>query len=195
MKAGWTSLVLALALGACADSPVSVPVTPDEESLSPQNVADPSLHVQADGSGLVLESLTGVALPLIPIELGDVIIDQAVITNFVVVEDLVGNIIGLQAEGVLQLTGGVLGTDVITEDFVSRVTVTSSGPGQCEIITIDLGGVNIDALGLARAEIPAATLTGSGSGAVGTLLCLLGQALAGLGGNVDNIVDNINRRI
>src|SRR5687767_5268835 len=76
MKAEWTSLVLALALalGACADSPVSVPATPDEESLSPQNVADPSLHVQQDGSGLVLESLTGVALPLIPIELGEVII-------------------------------------------------------------------------------------------------------------------------
>jgi hypothetical protein len=95
----------------------------------------------------------------------------------------------------------VLGTDVITEDFLTIVSITSSGPGQCSLITIDLGPVNIDALGLAGVDIPAATLTGRGSGAIGSLLCNLGRLLGGLGGLLGGggapaaLVDNFNRRI
>src|SRR3712207_7567485 len=41
----------------------------------------------------------------------------------------------------------VLGTDVVTEDFLTQVHVASSGPGRCEVVTVDLGPVAIDALG------------------------------------------------
>jgi hypothetical protein len=189
MKAAIKSLVLALAVGACADGPVDVASENFERQAAKKN----------PGSGLELTSLTGVALPLIPIELGDIVIDQAVITNFALVENAVGAIVGIEAEGVLQLTGGVLGTDVITEDFLTNVSVTSSGPGQCDLITVDLSGVNIDALGLANVDIPAATLTGKGSGAVGSLLCNLGSILGGLGGlgggAVPGLVNGINNQI
>lgn len=184
------ALLLALGLAACSDDPVSPSAaTGLEPALQPR-----------EGSGLVLTSITGLALPLIG-DLGDVVIDQAVITNFTLVENLVGAIVGLEAQGVLQLTGGVLGTDVITENFNTLVTVTSSGPGQCDIIRIDLGEVGISALGLVSVEIPEASLTGRGSGAIGSLLCNLGNLLSGLlGGGVGSpgaqgVVNAINNRI
>lgn len=155
------------------------------------------MQQRAPGSGLTLNSITGVTLPLIG-QLGDVVIDQAVLTNFALVENAVGAIVGLEAEGVLQLTGGVLGTDVITEDFNTIVSVTSSGPGQCDLITIDLGPIGIDAL-VASVDVPAASLTGRGSGAVGSLLCNLGNLLGGLTGGVipgaAGIVNALNARI
>jgi hypothetical protein len=155
------------------------------------------MQQRAPGSGLTLNSITGVTLPLIG-RLGDVVIDQAVLTNFALVENAVGAIVGLEVEGVLQLTGGVLGTDVITEDFNTIVSVTSSGPGQCDLITIDLGPIGIDAL-VASVDVPAASLTGRGSGAVGSLLCTLGNLLGGLTGGVipgaSGIVNALNNRI
>jgi hypothetical protein len=156
------------------------------------------MQQRAPGSGLTLNSITGVTLPLIG-RLGDVVIDQAVLTNFALVENAVGAIVGLEVEGVLQLTGGVLGTDVITEDFNTIVSVTSSGPGQCDLITIDLGPIGIDAL-IASVDVPAATLTGRGSGAVGSLLCALGSLLGGLtGGGIipgaSGIVNALNNQI
>jgi len=83
---------------------------------------------QRKGSGLILQSVTGLNLPLIG-SLGDVTIDQAVLTNFALVENTVGAIVGVQVEGVLQLTGGVLGSDIVTQDFLTTVQVTSSAPG------------------------------------------------------------------
>jgi len=129
--------------------------------------------------------------------LGDIVINQAVLTNFALVENTVGGIVGLEATGVLQLTGGVLGTDVVTQNFTTTASVTSSGPGQCTLVTIDLGQVAIDALGLAKVDVPAATLTGKGSGAVGSLLCNLGSILGGLtgGGNAAGIVNALNNHI
>jgi hypothetical protein len=180
-------LPLAIGLGGCGENPTAPsPLT--------------AIHTQAasaKGTGLVLNSLTGLKLPLIPIELGDVVIDQAVLTNFAIVESTVGGIIGLQVDGILQLTGGVLGTDVVTENFTTTVSVTSSGPGQCNLVTIDLGGIAIDALGLANVDIPAASLTGKGSGAVGSLLCNLGSVLSGLtgGGNIGGLVNALNNQI
>jgi hypothetical protein len=50
-------------------------------------------------------------------------------------------------------------------------------------------------------DVPAASLTGRGSGAVGSLLCVLGQLLSGLlGGGVgspgaEGVVNAINNRI
>ncbi len=172
-------LLVMLGLGACAETDLD------------------RLELEAKGTGLELDSVTGLTLPLIG-SLGDVVIDQAVITNFALVEDAVGAIIGIEAEGVLQLTGGVLGTDVVTEDFTTLVSVTSSGPGQCEVIGIDLGEISIDALGLASVDVPEATLTGRGSGAVGSLLCNLGQLLAGLTGivpGVGGLVNALNNQI
>jgi hypothetical protein len=188
MKNRMTVLVvpLVLSLFGCAENPVSPnPLLSLEEPAA-----------SAKGTGLTLNSLTGLSVPLIG-SLGDVVIDQAVITNFALVEDAVGAIIGIEATGVLQLTGGVLGTDVITEDFTTLVSVTSSGPGQCDLITIDLGPIGIDALGLVSVDVPAASLTGKGSGAVGSLLCNLGSILGGLtgGGAIGGILNGLNNQI
>jgi hypothetical protein len=184
------ALAVVLGLGACGDDVVSPDAAGGER---------PALQ-RREGTGLVLTSITGLALPLIG-QLGEVVIDQAVITNFALVETVVGGIVGLEAEGVLQLTGGVLGTDVVREDFNTVVSVTSSGPGQCDLITIDLGPIGIDALGLVTVDVPAASLTGRGSGAVGSLLCNLGNLLSGLlggGGAIpgaQGIVNALNRQI
>ena len=161
------TLALALAVGACGGDPSG-------------KALDASTQKQAaKGTGLVLDSVTGISLPLIG-KLGDVNIDQAVITNFALVETTVGQIVGLEVDGVLQLTGGVLGTDVITENFTTTASVTSSGPGQCNLVTIDLGQISIGAPLGASVKVPAATLTAKGSGAVGSLLCNLGNLLGGL---------------
>ena len=133
-------------------------------------------------------------MPLIG-HVGDVNINQAVITNFDLVENTVGQIVGLEADGVLKLTGGVLGTDVVTEDFHTLVTVTSSGPGKCDVITINLGPIDVDALGIAKVDVPAATLTGRSSGALGSLLCNLGSALSGITSGVAGLVQAINNLI
>ena len=122
---------------------------------------------------------------------GTVDIDQAVITNFAVIESTVGQIVGVQADGVLQLTAGLLGSNVVTQDFSTTVSVTSSGPGQCNLVTIDLGPLNIDALGIATIDVPAATLTGKGSGAVGSLLCNLGNLLSGVTGTISSGVGGL----
>src|ERR687887_526368 len=92
---------------ACTEQPTT-PITRHSAAITTQVTAPP-------GSGLVLHSVTGLSLPLIG-KLGDVTIKQAEITNFAVVEAL-GEIVGVKAEGVLQLTGGVLGSQVISEDF------------------------------------------------------------------------------
>ena len=182
MNLRFAALVLPVAVGlACAEQPAAPPT---QSTISAAKI---------NGSGLVLNSVTGLNLPLIG-QLGDVNINQAVITNFAIVENTVGQIVGLEADGVLQLTGGVLGSQVVSEDFNTTASVTSSGPGQCDLITIDLGQINIDAL-VAQVDVPAATLTAKGSGAVGSLLCNLGQALQGLTSAVPTLVNSINNQI
>jgi len=170
-------------------------------AANPPTAVNESNQAAAKGTGLVLDSVTGLALPLIG-SLGTVNIDQAVITNFTVIENTVGQIVGLEADGVLKLTGGVLGTDVLTEDFNTTVSVTSSGPGQCDLVNLDLGQISLTApLVGASVDIPAANFTVKGSGAVGTLLCNLGNLLSGLtsGGGalpgVTGIVNALNGRI
>src|SRR6267378_1078313 len=154
------ALALPLALGlACTENPAA----PNHPLM---------LQQQRKGTGLILQSVTGVNLPLLG-QLGDVTIDQAEITNFALVENTVGAIVGLQAEGVLQLTGGVLGSDVVT---------------------LDLGPIDINAL-VAQVDVPAATLTGRGSGAVGSLLCNLGQLLNPATQGVRGVVQALNHLI
>lgn len=160
-------VAFALAAGACGEAP------------SGKAADSPARNqAKAKGTGLVLDSVTGITLPLIG-KLGDVVVAQAVLTNFALIEDAVGQIVGLQVDGVLQLTGGVLGTDVVTEDFTTTLSVTSSGPGQCTVVNLDLGPIAIDAL-VASVDIPAATVTANASGAVGSLLCALANLLSGL---------------
>ena len=111
-----TSLAVAMSVG-CAQDRVTAPVTADqakvEQGSARQQAAPP-------GSGLVLNSLTGVTVPLIN-QGGTVNINQAVIANFALVENTVGQIVGLEATGVLQLTGGVLGTNVLTQTVHSSL--------------------------------------------------------------------------
>jgi hypothetical protein len=189
-----TSLAVAMSVG-CAQDRVTAPVTADQAKVEQGSVRQ---QAAPPGSGLVLNSLTGLSVPLIG-HVGDVTINQAVITNFALVENTVGQIVGLEANGVLQLTGGVLGTNVVTENFDTTVSVTSSGPGQCDLITIDLGAINVDALGVASVDVPAATLTARGSGALGSLLCNLGSVLSGLTGGgagaAGGLVNAINNLI
>ncbi|HZA13366.1 MAG TPA: hypothetical protein VE618_02670, partial [Myxococcaceae bacterium] len=130
-------------------------------------------------TGLILDSLTGLRVPLLGVDLGDVVVKQVVLTELFLVEDVVGNIVGLEAEGVLQLTGGVLGTTVLTEDFRTEARIASSGPGQCKVITIDLGRISVDILSgvVASVDLPVATVQVRGSGLLGLLLCALGQLL------------------
>lgn len=182
-------LMATLMLGACGETPTTPHHPAATNTLNMQ-------RGQQRGTGLVLDNLTGVQLPLIG-KVGDVVIDQANITHLVLVEDVVGNIVGLQADGVLKLTGGVLGTDVITQDFLTEVHVASSGPGQCDVLTLDLGPITIDALGTAvSVDVPQADVTPKASGALGPLLCGLGQALqpvvGGVTAGVRGLVNAIN---
>lgn len=160
------ALTLALALGACDEAPTA----PDASA--------PQLQQNHDGTGLVLDALTGISLPLIG-EIGTVTIDQAIITELAVVQDILGNIVGVSAEGVLQLSGGVLGSDVITEDFTGvALVLSSSGAGQCDVLTLDLGPVAIDALGTTVfVDVPVASVNPRANGTLGNLLCSLGSLL------------------
>ena len=58
------------------------------------------------------------------------------------------------------------------------------------VITIDLGQISIDALA-ASVDVPAATLTAKGSGAVGSLLCNLGNLLSGVTGTISSGVGGL----
>jgi hypothetical protein len=165
-----TALAVGLGVGACADRP-----TQPQSRLRP-----PEINAQRPqrGTGLVLESLTGLALPLIG-SLGNIVIDQVNLTHINLVEDVVGNIVGLEAEGNIQgLAVSALGTTVVNENFLTQVHIASSGPGQCDVVTVDLGPIALDALGTAvSVDLPVADVTPRASGALGPLLCGLGQAL------------------
>jgi hypothetical protein len=113
---------------------------------------------------------------------GSVTIDQTVISNFALVENTVGQIVGLQVTGTLSGTAlDVLGNTVgvKADPFTADVAVTSSGPGQCSIATLNLSGLDLNALGLVTGHLPV-NVDVKGSGAVGSLLCNLGNLLSGL---------------
>ena len=180
------ALSLALGLGACGEAPTA-----------PDAAGAPQLQVE-DGTGLVIDALTGISLPLIG-QLGTVTIDQAVVTELAIVEDILGNIIGVSAEGVLELSGGVLGSDVVTQDFTGTALVlSSSGRGRCDVLSLDLGPVAIDALGTTVfVDVPVASVTPRAQGALGPLLCTLGSLLDApldqITSGVRGIVNAINR--
>ena len=186
------ALTIALALGACSETPVG----PGSKSVSALGIGPPFAK-SVSGTGLVLDNVTGLSLPLIG-QVGTVTINQAVITQLGVVQDVAGNIIGVDANGVLQLTGGVLGTDVLTQNFTTDALILSSGSGQCDVLTVDLAPITLDALGGAvSVDVPQASVTPRASGAVGPLLCNLGSLLNAPVGQVTSavrgLVNAINR--
>jgi hypothetical protein len=130
-----TSLVVAMSVG-CTQDRVTAPVTADQAKVEQGSVRQ---QAAPPGSGLVLDSITGVSVPLIG-HLGNVNINPAV-------------------------------------------------------ITIDLGPIDVDVLGLATVDVPAATLTGRSSGALGSLLCNLGSALSGITSGAAGLVQAINNLI
>ena len=154
------ALAFALGLGACDRGPVAPELT--------AHPGGPVLQRTAPGTGLVLESLTG--LPV----LGDVEVAQVVITEFAV--DALG---GLQATGEITLIVNALG-ETVTEEFTTAVHVSSSGRGQCELARIDLAPITVDAIGGVSVDLPEAEVAAQGSGAIGSLLCMLGQIVEGL---------------
>jgi hypothetical protein len=182
LRTAAASLSLALVLAAC------------ERPLTSAPAAGRPLAQTAQGSGLALHSVTGLSLPLIG-RVGDVAIDQAIVTNIALVENTVGQIVGLQARGVLQLTGGVLGNDVVTQDFSTEATVTSTGT-QCNVLSLDLGPITVDAL-VASIDVPTASVDAKASGAVGSLLCQLTGLLASGAptSQVQSVVNTINAAI
>jgi hypothetical protein len=185
------ALPLALGAGACADGP-----TAPAAAGSVGSTGGVVLQQNRPGTGLVLDNLTGVTVPILGVPLGDVIVDQAIITDLKVVEDLAGAIVGVEAEGVLQLTGGVLDTDVLSEDFSTIVGVTSTGQGRCDLVSIDLGPIAVEALDpLATVDVPTTDVTERSSGAVGPLLCNLGAILGAPGAAVQGLVNAINNLI
>ena len=186
------ALTIPLAIGACSENPVG-PGTTSVSALG----SGPAFAKSVSGTGLVLDNVTGLSLPLIG-QVGTVTINQAVITQLGVVQDLAGNIIGVDATGALQLTGGVLGTDVVTQNFTTDALILSSGKGQCDVLTVDLAPITLDALGTAvSVDVPQASVTPRASGALGPLLCNLGSFLNAPVGQVTSavrgIVNAINR--
>jgi hypothetical protein len=174
-----------------------------EAPVAPRTVQPGSVRLQQappKGTGLSVDIVPTVTLPL---GLGgSITIDQAVITNFALVENTVGQIIGLQVTGDLSGTavdalGNLVGVNA--QPFTANVNVTSSGPGQCSLVTLSLSSLNLNALGLVTGTLPI-SITGKGSGAVGSLLCNLGQALSGIGSalggsGASGLVNALNNQI
>ena len=182
-------LPFVLGIGACGKEPVAPVTTAAEQTV-------PSFQAQARGTGLVVESLTGVRF--LGTDLGDIVINQAVVKEFGLIEDALGNIVGLEATGVVEFTGGLLGTDIVTEEFSASVGVVNSGNGQCDVVTIDPAPLTLDALGRTVAvDVPVGQVGVKGSGAVGNLLCAVGRLLtpvtSGASRAVRSLVDAINR--
>jgi hypothetical protein len=171
MKWPHLSVLAALVVAAaCSENP----------SAPSQRAIPTSPSMQIGGTGLAVNIVPNVTLPL---GLGGTItINQVVVTNFALVENTVGQIVGLDVTGTLSGTavnvlGGVVGVNA--DPFTAEASITSSGPGQCNLVTIDLSGLNVNLLGLVTGTVPL-NITAKGSGAVGSLLCNLSSALSGL---------------
>ena len=187
--------LVALACGfvaACSESPVAPRIARPGSVMLQQG--------SEKGTGLTVDIVPNVTLPL---GLGgSITIDQAVLTHFALVENTVGPIIGLEVTGDLSGTavdalGNAVGVNV--QPFTADLNITSSGPGQCNLVTLDLSNLNLSVLGLVTGTLPI-NVTGKGSGAVGSLLCNLGQALSGIGSalggsGAQGLVNALNNQI
>ena len=193
MQSRLALLVLALGLTACT---IDAPLGP--RRLAPDGV----LRANNKGSGLTLDVVPNVTLPILG-STNSIVVNQAVLANFSLVENVVGQIVGLDVTGTLSGTKvDVLGNTIglTTQPFTSEVSVTSSGPGQCSALSLDLSNINLNALGVLNVSIPA-NVDVKGSGAVGSLLCNLGQLLSGItsglsgGQGAQGLVNAVNNQI
>lgn len=177
MKTAVLLVPLVLGVAACAENPTA-----------PQRLAVPEaplLQRPERGTGLALNNVLG-GLPLI----GDIQITQVVITEF---ETVLG---GLRASGTISGVNVNLPGVTLTDTFEADVLVSSSSSGRCNLVTIDLGPFDANVLGLVQVDIPTANLSGQGSGAVGPILCNLGQVVNAVAGNaVRALVSVLNRLI
>jgi hypothetical protein len=183
------ALPLALALGACGDAPTAPGLTPGDESSFARGNRPP-------GSGLDVDIVGTVTLPVVGG--ATVTITDALITNIALVESTVGGIFGLEVQGTLTGTrldavGGLVSFEAVP--FTADLAVTSSGPGQCSLVMLNLTDLDASVLGLVDVTVPA-TFDVKGSGAVGSLLCNLGSIVGGLlGGGAGGLVNAINNQI
>jgi hypothetical protein len=98
----------------------------------------------------------------------------------------------------VDVLGGIVGVNA--DPFTAEASITSSGPGQCSLVTLDLSSLNLNVLGLVTGTLPL-NVAVKGSGAVGSLLCNLSGALSGLasGGtgspSAQSIVNALNGQI
>ena len=167
-----------------------------DAAAAPEPRARQEQRAPRRGSGIVLDNLTQLTLPVLGTS--DVlVIDQAILTDVRLVEDAAGAVVGLEVTGILQ---GVRVTALgdmfaVNEEFTSTLAITNSGPGKCEVVTVDLGPLRLDALGIVTTDVQQVHVDGKGSGAVGALLCTLGGLLAGGGGGAGGVVDAINNQI
>lgn len=181
-------LPLLLGVGACGEDPVA----PTRMAIQ---ATAPSFAAQTEGTGLVLESLTKT-----PLGLGDIVINQAVVKEFGIVEDVASGLLQLEARGIVELQGTALGLVPVTEEFSTSVGIVNRGGG-CEIITVNPAPLELDLVGgaVVDAELPASTIDVRGGGAVGTLLCQVGKLLnpvtRGASRAVQSLVDAINNLI
>lgn len=191
----------ALHLAASAALVALVTTACSNDVLSPRALtpAAPLRQAAPKGTGVTLDVVPTVTLPL---GLGGpATINQAVITNFALVE-AAGQIVGLQVTGTLDGTaldalGNAIGVSV--NPFTANAAITSSGPGQCSVVTLDLSTLTVNTL-VANLTVPA-KLDVKGSGAVGSLLCNLGSLLNGLtsglsgGSGAQGVVNALNNQI
>jgi hypothetical protein len=158
---------------------------------------EPLRQSHRNGTGLVIESLTGVGLPILG-TLDELVIDQAVINN-IVLENVVGGVIGLTVTGTVSGVIEATGAEVVDEQFTSTLTITPSGGGGCRAVNVNLGPLDIDALGLVTADVPTVSADAFASGAAGSLICALGNVVNGVVGGatraVQSILATINRLI
>jgi hypothetical protein len=188
-----TALTASIAIAACSENPTAPVRRP---------APNPTMQKGIGGTGLSVDLVPAIKLPL---GLGgSITINQAVVTNFALIENTVGQIVGLDVTGTLTGTavnavGGLVGVNA--SPFTAEASITSSGPGQCSLVSLDLSGLNLNALGLVTGTVPL-NITAKGSGAVGSLLCNLGQALSGLGsvlgggtGGAQGLVNALNNQV
>ncbi len=181
------ALPLALGMGACSDNPVA-----------PKRMAIPGgALMQANrptGTGLVIESLTGVGLPIVG-TVDELVIDQAVINN-IVLENVIAGVIGLTVTGTINGVVEATGVEVVDQDFTTTLTITpGSGGGGCKAVMVDLGPIDIDVLGLAQVNADPVSADAFASGAAGSLICALGNVVSGVVGGATRAVQAILKTI
>jgi hypothetical protein len=173
------ALPLAFGLTSCGGEPTAPTAAPPGQVMLQEQRPE-------RGTGIALEDIVG--LPVI----GDVTVTQVVISEFSI---FLG---GLQASGTITgTTIDALGNAItVTNDFTTDVLVSSTGPGGCDVVTVDLAPIGADVFGVVGVDVPVANVTTQGKGPVGRLLCALGSLVNGVaGGVVRGLVNALNNLI